>query len=342
MPQDPVAQRIPILELAAKLGLSLKGRTASCYNLSAHKNGSDNNPSLTFYPATDSYYCFSCRVSGDAITLVMKVKGFSFKQAVNFLMTMASSSPRPTLTSQTYSEECSPSPRSKEVYQRLLELSNPPTVTSPGGQYLLNRKISLEVAQKSHVLEMLNPNAIWQQLEKQFTVTELQAAGLRSSKGNFLFYYHQMLFFYMQDGRPQYVMARDIKKAQSLLKGDVQKPHTPKELALMLVKPPVPYMVEFLDESPGKVMLCEGHIDTLSAIQLGNKAIGVAGAMAFRPEWVSLFRKVSHVTVAFDNDDAGRRNAAELQAQFRMQGIKADAKIPAQVKDINDILQTIA
>ncbi len=342
MPQYLAAQRIPILELAAKLGLSIKGRTASCYNLSAHKNGSDNNPSLTFYPATDSYYCFSCRVSGDAIDLVRKMKGFSFKQAVNFLMTMASSSPRPTASSQSYSEVSLPSPRSKEVYRCLFEHSTSPSVTSPGGQYLTGRKISLDVAHNCHVREMQSPSAAWQQLEMQFTATELQAAGLKSSKGNFLFYYHQLLFFYMQDGRPQYVIARDIRKAQSLLKGDDKKQHTPKELALMSVKPPVPYMVELLDGSPEKVMLCEGHIDTLSAIQLGNKAIGVAGATAFRREWINLFRKGTNVTIAFDNDEAGRRNAAELQAQFRMQGIKANAMIPAQVNDINEILQTIA
>lgn len=35
----------------------------------------DDTPSLTIYPETNSFYCFSCKKSGDAITLISHMEG---------------------------------------------------------------------------------------------------------------------------------------------------------------------------------------------------------------------------------------------------------------------------
>jgi DNA primase len=42
----------------------------------------DHRPSLVVYPATQSFYCFACRASGDAISFLMKAEHLSFPEAL--------------------------------------------------------------------------------------------------------------------------------------------------------------------------------------------------------------------------------------------------------------------
>jgi hypothetical protein len=86
------------------------------------------------------------------------------------------------------------------------------------------------------------------------------------------------------------------------------------------------------------VYLCEGRIDTLSAVQLGLPAVGVPGVAGFRPGWFDRFRDVGAVRLLFDDDEAGRKQAAELRTQFRLRDIRADAYRPGGEKDVNDWL----
>jgi DNA primase len=103
----------------------------------------------------------------------------------------------------------------------------------------------------------------------------------------------------------------------------------------------VPYNVDALRQGHDRVLVCEGCIDTLSAEQLGHPAVGIPGATGFRDEWFPLFDAVRRVTILFDDDSAGRRQAAELRAQFRLRGIRADAQYPRQGKDVNDLLRAL-
>jgi len=44
----------------------------------------ENNPSFAMYEETNTYYCFSCQATGDSYTLIMKIKGTEFKEAVDY------------------------------------------------------------------------------------------------------------------------------------------------------------------------------------------------------------------------------------------------------------------
>lgn len=46
---------------------------------------SDSEPSLHYYPANNTAYCFSCGKHADAVDIVMAKHGISFKEAVKFL-----------------------------------------------------------------------------------------------------------------------------------------------------------------------------------------------------------------------------------------------------------------
>jgi DNA primase len=110
-------------------------------------------------------------------------------------------------------------------------------------------------------------------------------------------------------------------------------------LSLAGLSSPVFYNADLLQESPTKVYICEGAIDTLSAMQMGLPALGVFGVTRFRDEWFNGFRSVREVCLLFDNDDPGRAAAAKLCARFRLRGIKAESRSPKHVNDMNDLLQ---
>jgi len=44
----------------------------------------ESNPSFAMYEETNSYYCFSCRETGDSYTLIMEVEDLEFKEALQF------------------------------------------------------------------------------------------------------------------------------------------------------------------------------------------------------------------------------------------------------------------
>ncbi len=50
-----------------------------------HGDGKDGKPSARLYPQNQSFYCFGCGVSRNAINLVREKEGFSFHSALEFV-----------------------------------------------------------------------------------------------------------------------------------------------------------------------------------------------------------------------------------------------------------------
>jgi DNA primase len=70
----------------------------------------------------------------------------------------------------------------------------------------------------------------------------------------------------------------------------------------------------------GEITLCEGELDALALIGAGLRAItATGGAGTWRDEWSAAFVG-KRVTVAFDNDDAGRKGAASVAASLARAG----------------------
>ena len=49
----------------------------------------DHDPSLVVYPRTQSFYCFGCRKSGDAISFLMEMERLTFREALDALRDLA-------------------------------------------------------------------------------------------------------------------------------------------------------------------------------------------------------------------------------------------------------------
>src|SRR5947209_17705764 len=87
------SQAVPVLTIAAALGLEVTGRRARCFNGAAHQGGDDARPSLTFLPNSNRFQCFSCGVKGDVIDLVKAVRRCDFKAAVEWIQSLSGRHP---------------------------------------------------------------------------------------------------------------------------------------------------------------------------------------------------------------------------------------------------------
>ena len=215
-----------------------------------------------------------------------------------------------------------PSPEAYAAYTQLYALSVPPTPDLSEGQYLAARGLDLGLAAAHHARVLTDARL----LEVDFGL--LAAGGLVTKTNQLLFSRHRLLFFYFDGDHPVYLSGRDVT-GQS----------TAKELSPIGRPCPLPYNGNALgSRGADPLYICEGCIDTLSAVQLGYRAIGVPGTCGFRREWIPLLRGVKQVRVLFDNDASGRQQGAELAAQLRLQGISAELFHPATGKDVNEHL----
>jgi DNA primase len=252
-----------------------------------------------------------------------------FKAAVEWLQDLAGgrrSDYRPT-TSSPARQTGIPDQGARAVYAELylntFELGD----EIPAGKYLRKRRLDPQLAHKVGANQIGNSRDVWDLLLRKFGIDLLRSAGLVSRSDEFLLARHRLLFFYLDDGWPVYVQGRDIT-------GEAKC----KELSLAGLRSPVPFNADLLRTPRNRVYVCEGCIDTLSALQMGFAAVGVPGVLGFRQEWFGLFQGIEHVVIFFDNDEAGQRQAAELRAQFRLHNIRADAYHPVSVNDMNDLL----
>jgi DNA primase len=329
----PAAKVNPIMKVAAALGLKVEGRKARCFNGTAHKSGTDEKPALVFQTEVNRFTCYACGVRGDAIDLVCAVRKLSFREAVQWLLELAGKHPSEVSAPSSSPSQSprTPDKQAKEVYASLFKLSFELDSLSPGGKYLRSRGINYKLADENDVAELGDTSKVWTELTAKYGMERLRAAGLVSRSERFLFSRHRLLFFYFDDGWPQFVQARNMSGEASC-----------KELSVAGLHSPVPFLGYLLKEPVARVLVCEGCIDTLSAVQLGYIAVGVPGVAGFREEWFSLFRAARRVTILFDNDTAGHRHSAELRARFRLHGIRADTQFPCVGKDLNDLLKALS
>jgi DNA primase len=329
MQPRPTARSLPILEVAAALGLQVDGHRAHCFNTAGHKGGNDAHPSLKFFPEVNGYKCYACGAKGDVIGLVRAVRGVGFGDAVKWLEDQFGGTAGKTTVPniRTVPRNRTPDEQAVKVYTALWTKCFELRPTFDCAHYLRKRGLTLTLAKRHDVAALYDSREVWGELIDEFGADRLRAAGLMSESDRFLFAGHRLLFYYYDGDRPVYLQARDVTGRSQC-----------KELSPAGLHSPVPYNVNLLREKLDEVYVCEGCIDTLSALQMGYPAVGVPGVTGFRDEWFDRFRSVGQVYILFDNDAAGQRYAVELRAQFRMRGIRADVYHPRGVKDMNDLL----
>ena len=94
------------------------------------------------------------------------------------------------------------------------------------------------------------------------------------------------------------------------------------------------------DPAKDRLLLCEGELDTLSAVSAGFPAVGIAGAKLWKDSWADLLRPwAGRIVIAYDNDESGRLGSEELAEKLAL----CSLPIPTRLRlpegaDLNEVL----
>jgi len=332
-------KRIPILEVAERLGIQVRGTKAMCFM--GHDKAS---PSLSFLISRNTWRCFgACGKHGDALALVMETQKLDFKSALAWFaqnfgvdgQLAGGAGGRPVSSESQISTVAAQLPvqydraftADTEIYAWLIDQC-PIVSSSKGVDYLAGHGISPESASRFNVRELASPRSVFSRLVEKWGAQRVFRSGLawgkRENPERLIWGTPAILFPFYQHGSVIYLQARMF--------GGERKYLNPRGIAKPL------FNTDRLAGLPAGTLIhiCEGIPDTLALETHGWAAVGVLGATSFRPDWVEQFMKFK-VTVLGHGDAAGEKFVADLANFFRTRGATVCVKLLPKGKDAADI-----
>lgn len=339
-------RRIPILDVAARLGLNIRGKKAMCFG------GHDSlTASLSFVPAKGIWRCFGCGRRGDGIALVMAVLECDFRSGVEWfarefgidvrqLQRPGRAARRPSAlphvpldlsTPSTGAAEADEFVSDAELYTWLIERCGEVT----GGQglkYLRDHGIPIEVASRYGVRELRKPERALHALVKHWGATRVFRSGLAWGKQrvpeSLLWPSYAILFPFYYGGSVRYIQGRLFRGPSKYL----NPRGVPKPL----------YNADRLERLPAGavVHICEGVPDALAFEAQGVAAVGVLGASSFRDDWVDDFLRLD-VVISPDGDAGGETFRALVSRQFAARGKAVRVVRVPMGKDVADVISML-
>lgn len=272
----------------------------------------EKTPSFTVFPATQTFYCFGCSESGDAISFVMKSENLEYVAAVESLAKRAGIN-----ISKEYGEDDT-SRRRRRILQMNLEAAKyfraclfDENIGKVGMDYL-NGARNLSIPVIKHFGLGFAPNGfggLTDHLHKKgFTDAELIEGflcGKSQKTGRTYDYFRNRVIFpiidttgnvigfggrVMDDSKPKYLNTSDtpaFKKSRNLFALNYAR-HNCAE----------------------KMILCEGYMDVIALHAAGfENAVATLGTALTNEQARMMAKYTKQVLIAYDSDEAGQRAA---------------------------------
>jgi len=279
-----------IQQVAGWLGVTLPKIGSTRCPFSDHD---DKNPSFEIKSSGTRWICYGCNRNGGSIDFVKEYNGIDFLAAKQWLESQVYNIRSATRTVKksakspneepAQSDEAQDNGRHSDIYAFLLTLC--PLMES-GKDYLLSRGVSAETMKAFKIAQMPSQTILTKLLEK-FGYDRTHAAGLLTKKSTvdsprIIFPRSSIIFPFLEDGKPLYLQARLLTGAEQYGKWRNLNFHTRRI-----------YNVDAITQnSKQPFAICEGVIDTLSAIELKYDAVGMMGVSAkFTPDQIRALRK---------------------------------------------------
>jgi DNA primase len=325
--KDALKGKVDIVELFLEFGVKLKQKGKRYLSLCPWHE--DKDPSLSVDREKGLYNCFGCGESGDVFTLVEKMKGLSFKEALKFLKNKAVA---PTSIYTSAAPELKKHEAAQAGIASVLTLTE---ITDYYHKKLYENKAALNYLETRG----LKDATLYTRFKLGFAdgsllnvcsngqKAALKALGIVRDKGSEHFF--NCITFPILDEQEKTVSfyGRSIEGSSHLY---LAGPHK----GIFNVKAGKVY-----DE----IILTESIIDALSLIQLGIENVHPCyGTNGFTDDHLKLLKDnlVKTIIIGFDADEAGRKAAASLQDKLIMEGFKIKLIAPPKGKDWNEYLVT--
>ncbi len=308
----------PIEDVAARFGVDLRcaGRRL-VGNCPFHRDG---QPSLVVYPANQSYFCFGCGAGGDVIDFVARLHGVGFKEAAAMLAGPKAEQriqgPSKVVRLPTPARPAVLSPKETDVIDAAVCFYHDALWQSGDAlTYLAARGISAATARRRCL--GFGCRGLADHLRTRgLSLAAARSVGLLSGERDTML--GRIVIPDIRGGRATWLTSRSVDGRD------------PRYLNLRVATPLLGLDVTRSDQ----VVVTEGPFDWLTAVQWGLPAVAFLGTRVSRVT-VQALTRFRRVYLALDNDDAGRRAAAQLAAE--LDGRALMVELPPGIHDLNDL-----
>jgi DNA primase len=286
----------------------------------------DKTPSLVVTPAKNLFHCFGCGAAGGVIDWVMKMKGVSFRHAVELLKSDPSLVAGEAKPIKQSTVPVLPAPVALETDEQtaldqVIAYYHETLKTSPNAlEYLASRGLSHPDLIDTFKLGYSNRTLGLRLPDKNRKAgaeirSRLERAGIYRNSGHEHFSGSLVVPVIDRTGRVREVYGR--KTINHL------RPGTPMHLYLPGQHAGI-WNESALEACAGEVILCESLIDAMTFWVNGFRNVTASyGVNGFTDEMLEAFKSygVKRVLVAYDRDEAGDKAAHELAEKLCGEGI---------------------
>lgn len=271
----------------------------------------ENTPSFTISPEKGIYKCFGCGVSGDAISFLQELEGYSFADAVKYLANRYNINVEETISKKNKETESFEGTflllnTAKDFY--IKNLLHTKEGTSVGLKYLHSRKISDDAIKKFELGYSLDQ---WDALYKEIQVTEyskdsLAQTGLFIEKGDNIYdrFRGRVIFpIHNISGKVTSFGARIVEKNSDQPKY-INSPETSvfhKRSSLYGI-----FQAKSEIKKNDCCYLVEGYTDVIAVYDCGIKNVIASMGTSLTLEQINIIQRYTkNITIIFDGDTAG-------------------------------------
>ena len=275
---------------------------------------SEKTPSFTVNDSKEFYHCFSTSEHGDMFSFMMKHKGYTYPESIEYLASLAGLDPSSGIISSTYNDNFTDSSNLKQIFNEAVKFFQNNLINSDlTNKYLIKREVSKEIINSFSLgYASSKSDSIYQfLLSKKFELKDMLESGLikKSTKNNNEYYdfFRNRLVFPIRDNRSNIIAFggraldnSNIKYINSSENKLFKKGYNLYNLDLAIEKN---HKIEDL-------IIVEGYMDVISLYQNGfETTVAPLGTALTNPQIEKAWRYCKSPIICFDGDVAGNKAA---------------------------------
>ena len=269
-----------------------------------HGSGEERTASFKVYEDTNTFHCFGCKESGNAIHFLRKHDGVDFVEAVEMLASQVGMEVPKQENSVDTSKATQINNKAAELFYEQLKSDDGKATIS----YLKDRGISGETAKFFLLGYSTNKKpSLYDNLKKEFNELDLDESGLfgKNDDGGHYDRFRDRLMFPIRNVKGECIafggrLINDKKDQAKYLNSPETKTYKKKYEVYGL------HEIRTINKRPESIFLVEGYMDVIGLYQHGVKNAVASSGTAFTQEQLrKILSYTNSIFIVFDGDEAG-------------------------------------